>query len=159
MASPSPLQLSSGRLGRVFGFIVMLEHCPATQFLDGGDHALLQLEIMFPSMKYNSPTPAALMQPQSMTFPPPCLTVGITHLSLHSSPGRRNTCLKPSEPNKLISSHHTIRHGSSNPCALLICFQQTVCGLSCVSSSEEASSWGDRHAHQFDVECDVWSEY
>ena len=45
-----------------------------------------------------------------MTFPPPCLTVGMTHLSLYSSPGRCHTCLKPSEPNKLIfisSDHRT----------------------------------------------------
>ena len=68
------------------------------------------LEFMFPSMKCNSPTPAAFMQTQTMTFPPPCLTVGMTHLSLYSSPGRRHTCLKPSEPNKLIfiSSDHRI---------------------------------------------------
>ena len=68
------------------------------------------LEFMFPSMKCNSPTPTALMQPQTMTFPPPCLTVGMTHLSLYSSPGRHHTCLKPSEPNKLIffsSDHRT----------------------------------------------------
>ena len=71
---------------------------------------LYMLEFMFPSMKCNSPTPAALMQPQTMTFPPPCLTVGMTHLSLYSSPGCRHTCLKPSEPNKLIliSSDHRI---------------------------------------------------
>ena len=50
------------------------------------------LEFMFPSMKYNSPTPAALMQPQTMTFPPPCLTVGMTHLSLYSSPCRHHAC-------------------------------------------------------------------
>ena len=68
------------------------------------------LEFMFPSMKCNSPTPAALMQPQTMTFPPPCLTVGMTCLSLYSSPGHRHSCLKPSEPNKLIfisSDHRT----------------------------------------------------
>ena len=66
------------------------------------------LEFMFPSMKYNSPTPAALMQPYTMTFPPPCLTVGMIHLSLYSSPDCHHTCLKPSEPNKLIfiSSDH-----------------------------------------------------
>ena len=60
------------------------------------------LEFLFPSMECNSPAPAAVMQPQTMSFPPPCLTVGMTHLSLYSSPGRRLTCLKPSEPNKLI---------------------------------------------------------
>ena len=42
------------------------------------------MEFMFLSMKCNSPTSAALMQPQTMTFPPPCLTVGMTHLSLYS---------------------------------------------------------------------------
>ena len=68
------------------------------------------LEFMFPSMKCNSPTHVALMQPQTMTFPPPCLTVGTTHLSLYSSPGHHHTWLKPSEPNKLIfisSDHRT----------------------------------------------------
>ena len=36
---------------------------------------------------------------QTMTFPPPCLTADMTHLSLYSSPGRRHACLKPLEPN------------------------------------------------------------
>ena len=68
------------------------------------------LEFMFTSMKCNSQTPATLMQPQTMTFPPPCLTVGMTRLSLYSSPGCRYTCLKPSDSNKLIfiSSDHRI---------------------------------------------------
>ncbi len=35
-------------------------------------------------------------------LPPPCLTVGKTHLSLYSSPGCRHTRLTPSEPNKYI---------------------------------------------------------
>ena len=68
------------------------------------------LEFMFPSMKCNSSTPAALMQPQTMTFTPPCLTVGMTHLSLYFTPGHSHTCLKPSGPNKLIfisSDHRT----------------------------------------------------
>ena len=68
------------------------------------------LEFIFASMKCDSPTPAALMQPQIMTFPPLCLTEGMTHLSLYSSPVRRHSCLKPSEPNKLIfisSDHRT----------------------------------------------------
>ncbi len=45
------------------------------------------LAFMVPSMNCSSPVPAALMQPQTMTLPPPCLTVGKTHLSLYSSPG------------------------------------------------------------------------
>ncbi len=66
------------------------------------------LVFMVPSVNCSSPVPAALMQPQTMTLPPPCLTVGKTHLSLYSSPGYRHTRLKPSEPNKfiLVSSDH-----------------------------------------------------
>ncbi len=60
------------------------------------------LAFMVPSMNCCSPVPAALMQPQTMTLPPPCLTVGKTHLSLYSSPGCRHTRLTPSEPNKII---------------------------------------------------------
>ncbi len=50
------------------------------------------------SMNCSSPVPAALMQPQTMTLPPPCLTVGKTHVSLYSSPGCFHTHLTPSEP-------------------------------------------------------------
>ncbi len=66
------------------------------------------LAFMVPSMNCSSPVPAALMQPQSMTPPPPCLTVGKTHLSLYSSPGCCHTWLTPSESNKfiLVSSDH-----------------------------------------------------
>ncbi len=39
------------------------------------------LESMFPSMIRSSPVPAALMQPQTMMLPPPCLTVGKTQCS------------------------------------------------------------------------------
>ncbi len=62
----------------------------------------IMLAFMVPSMNCSSPVPAVLMQPQTMTFPPPCLTVGKTHLSLYSSPGCRQTRLTPSEPNKFI---------------------------------------------------------
>ncbi len=66
------------------------------------------LTFMVPSMNCSSPVPAALMQPQTMTLPPPCLIVGKTHLSLYSSSGCRHTRLTPSEPNKfiLVSSDH-----------------------------------------------------
>ncbi len=47
------------------------------------------LAFMVPSMNCSSSVPAALMQVQTMTLPPPCLTVGKTHLSLYSSPGCR----------------------------------------------------------------------
>ncbi len=36
------------------------------------------LAFMVPSMNCSSPVPAALMQPQTMTLPPPCLTIGKT---------------------------------------------------------------------------------
>ncbi len=74
------------------------------------------LAFMAPSMNCSSPVPAALLQPQTMTLPPPCLTVGKTHLSLYSSPGCRHTRLTPSEPISLSWSHQTTGHGSSNPC-------------------------------------------
>ncbi|CAI9594621.1 unnamed protein product [Staurois parvus] len=66
------------------------------------------LAFMVPAMNCRSPVPAALMQPQTMTLPPPCLTVGKRHLSLYSSPGCRHTRLTPSEPNQfiLVSSDH-----------------------------------------------------
>ncbi len=38
------------------------------------------LAFMVLSMNCIPPVPAALMQPQTMTLPPPCLTVGKTHL-------------------------------------------------------------------------------
>ncbi len=60
------------------------------------------LAFMVPSMNCSSPVPAALMQPQTMTLSPPCLTVGKTNLSLYSSPGCRHTRLTPSEPNTFI---------------------------------------------------------
>ncbi len=37
------------------------------------------LAFMVPSMNCSSPVPAALMQPQTMTLPSPCLTLGKTH--------------------------------------------------------------------------------
>jgi len=37
-------------------------------------------EFMMPSMKYSSPTPAALMQPHIRTLPPPCFTVCTQYL-------------------------------------------------------------------------------
>ncbi len=68
------------------------------------------LAFMVPSMN-TSPVPAALMQPQTTILPPPCLTVGKTHLSLYSSPGCHHTRLTPYEPNKfiLVSSDHRTR--------------------------------------------------
>ncbi len=74
------------------------------------------LAFMVPSMNCSSPVPAALMQPQTMTLPPPCLTVGKTHLSLYSSPGCRHTRLTHLNQISLSWSHQTTGHGSSNPC-------------------------------------------
>ncbi len=53
-------------------------------------------------MNSSSPVPAALMQPQTMTLPSPCLTVDKTLLSLYSSSGCCQTRLTPSEPNTFI---------------------------------------------------------
>ncbi len=57
------------------------------------------LAFMVPSINCSTPVPAALMQPQTITLSPPCLTVGKTHLSMYSSPGCHHTRLTPSEPN------------------------------------------------------------
>ena len=65
---------------------------------------------IIPSMKWISPTPLALTQPQTMRLPPPCLTVGTRQLSLYSSLGRRHAYQTPSEPKRFIlvlSDHKT----------------------------------------------------
>ncbi len=68
------------------------------------------LAFMVPSMNCSSPVPSArtlnLMQPQTMTLPPPCLTVGKTHLSLYSSPGCRHTRLTLGVGEKIDASMH-----------------------------------------------------
>ncbi len=93
--------------------VVMLEYCPTAQSPKGGDHALLQyVTVHFGIHGYPQLTVATqlpLVQPQTMTHPPPYLTVGKTHLSLYSSFGCRHTHLTPSEPNKfaLVSSDHS----------------------------------------------------
>ncbi len=74
------------------------------------------LAFMVPSINCSYPAPAALMQPQTITLPPPCLTVGKTHLPLYSSPGCRHTCLTHLNQISLSWSHQTTGHGSSIPC-------------------------------------------
>ncbi len=91
---------SSCHLGGVFG-VVMLEN----SFWREGiifcfRMSQYMLESMFPSMNRSSPVPAALMQPQTMMLPPPCLTVGKAQFSWYSSPGCHHTCWTPSEPNQ-----------------------------------------------------------
>ncbi len=106
-------QQGSYHLGGVFGVIIMLQNCRSAQFLKGGiifcfRMSQYMLESMFPSMNRSSPVPAALMQPQTMMLPPPCLTVGKAQFSWYSSAGRHHTCWTPSESNKftLDSSDH-----------------------------------------------------
>ncbi len=111
-------------------------------------------------MNCSSPVPAALMQPQTMTLSPPCLTVGKTHLSLYSSPGCRYTRLTPSEPNKFELG--LIRPQDIVPVIhvlSLLVFSKLFAGLSRASSLEEASFWDDSHVDQFDAVCGVWSEH
>ncbi len=70
----------------------MLEYCPAARregLMLCFSMSQYMLAFMVPSMNCRSPVPEALMQPQTMTLPPPCLTVGKTHLSLYSSSGFR----------------------------------------------------------------------
>ncbi len=86
--------------------VVVLEVCLGSLCWEGimlcFSMSQYMLAFTVPSMNCSSPVPAALMQPQTMTLPPPCLTLGKTHLSLYSSPGCRHTRLTPSEPNKFI---------------------------------------------------------
>ncbi len=89
------------------------------------------LAFMVPSMNCSSSVPAALMQPQTMTLPPPCLTEGKTHLSLYSSPGCRHT-----------------RLSSAN------CLQAFLCII-----FRRGFLLGRHHADQFDAVCGVWSEH
>ncbi len=85
--------------------VIMLE----AQSTKEGDHALLSichntcLRSWFPQWTV-APQCQQLScsSPQTMTLPPPCLTVGKTLLSLYSSPCCRHTRLTPSEPNKCI---------------------------------------------------------
>ncbi len=105
------------------------------------------LESMFPSINRSSPVPAALMQPQTMMLPPPCLTVGKAQFSWYSSPGHRYTCWTPS----LSESHQTTGHGSSNSCSWTGCLQQTVFRLSCEPASEEGQLSSGTTAMQTDL--------
>ncbi len=102
-------QRGSCHLGGVFGVVVMLENSFWREgIIISFRMSQYMLESMFPSMNRSSPVPAALMQPQTMMLPPPCLTVGKAKFSWYSSPGHRHTCWTPSEPNKftLDSSDH-----------------------------------------------------
>ncbi|MEQ2169405.1 hypothetical protein GOODEAATRI_024938, partial [Goodea atripinnis] len=85
VASPAPLPFSF-----FFKAMVISEVC--TQYM---------LVFMVPSMNCSSPQLAALTQPQTMTLPPPCLTVSTTHLSLYHQLGH-HTGLTSSEPNMFI---------------------------------------------------------
>ncbi len=114
VASPSPFPLAS--LARqwsswrcVWGlYHVGILPCGPVSVGRGSCSALDMLTFMVPSINCSSSVPAALMQPRTMTLPPPYLTVGKTHLSLYSLPGCRHTCLTPSELNTfiLVSSDH-----------------------------------------------------
>ncbi len=95
----------SSHLSGVFGVVVMLENSFWREsIIFCFRMSQYMLESMFPSMNRSSPVPAALMQPQTMMLPPPCLTVGKASCSWYSSPGRRHTCWTPSESNKFKSS-------------------------------------------------------
>ncbi len=85
--------------------VIMLEYCPAAQSPKGRGSCSASV---CHSTCWHSWFPQWNVAPQCRQHscssrPPPCLTVGKTHLSLHSSPGCRLTRLTPSEPNKCIS--------------------------------------------------------
>lgn len=68
---------------------------------------------MIPSTLCRGPTPSLLKQPQTIQFPPQCLTVGSWYFGLFRWPTGRRTYLIPSDPNKLnfdSSLHNTFDH-------------------------------------------------
>ena len=79
-------------------------------------------------MKCSSPVPAALMQPQTVTLPTPCLTVGKT-CTLHLVAARQ--AWHHLNHISLPWSHQTTGHGSSHviPCPYSARLQQTAWGL------------------------------
>ncbi len=83
-------------------FIIMLEYFPAAQSPKGGDPALLQYVTVHVGIHGSLNKLYLPSTRSSHSRPPPCLTVGKTHLFLYSSPGCRHTRLTPSEPNKFI---------------------------------------------------------
>ncbi len=100
---PLQQQGSCHLLGSVFGVVVMLEN----NFWREGiifcfKMSQYMLESMFPSMNRSSPVPAAVLQPQIMMLPPPCLTVGKAQFSWYSSPGCCHICWTPSEYLRLV---------------------------------------------------------
>ncbi|KAL6488379.1 hypothetical protein MHYP_G00021200 [Metynnis hypsauchen] len=96
------------------------------------------LEFTFPSMNHSSPVPAAPMQLQTMMLPPPSLTVSKIYLGTPHQ-GTATHAGHHLSQTSLFWFRQTTGHGSSNPCSWMACLQQTVCGLSCASASEEAS--------------------
>ena len=63
---------------------------------------LYKCQSILPSMLYNHPTPAYVIELQSMTLPPPPFTVIFTCLGFKLSPSQIQTQLLPSELNRLI---------------------------------------------------------
>ncbi len=71
--------------------------------------------IMVPSMNCSSPVPAALIKPQPMTLPPPCLTMLHTCLCTPHLVAATHAWYHLNRIS-LSWSHQTTGHGSSNPC-------------------------------------------
>ncbi len=71
------------------------------------------LAFMVTSMNCSSPVPAALMQPQTMTLPPPCLTVGTCLCTPHLVAATH--AWHHLNQISLSWSYQTTGHGSSNP--------------------------------------------
>src|SRR5271169_3976553 len=70
---------------------------------------------MVPSILQRYPGPSAVIQPQIMIEPPPCLMVCLTWCGCSLSPSRIQHQLRPSEPKRLtlVSSDHMTRFQSS----------------------------------------------
>ncbi len=73
------------------------------------------LAFMVPSINCSSPVPATLMQPQTMTLPPPWLTARHTCLCTPHLVAATQAWHHLNQIS-LSWSHQTTGHGSSNPC-------------------------------------------
>ncbi len=109
-SAPLPRQWSSWRCGWCRCHVGILPYSPVSEGRGSCSASVCHSTFWhswFPQLTVATQLP--LVQPQTMTHPPPYLTVGKTHLSLYSSFGCRHTHLTPSEPNKfaLVSSDHS----------------------------------------------------
>ncbi|CAI9615255.1 unnamed protein product [Staurois parvus] len=114
----------------------VLDYCHVGKVHDNQGHGVMVASFLSIS---------ALMQPHRRTLPPSCFTVGAMHFSLHYTPLRRHTVLRPSVPTTFLVPSLEYRSPSS-----LLLFQhgpwQILGGLFCAWAFGEASFMDNTHA-------------